>query len=270
MFARRGAPIQFTWMDYVDTTAVPNMDYIVTDALHTPVDGAQRFTERVLRLPDTRLCYRPVQPLPPLSASPAAARGFVTFGCFNRLNKLSADVVATWSEILARVPGARLVLKATAFAAESTRAVVRQRFERHGVEARRLDLRPYSTEAQMMAEYAEIDVVLDPFPYNGCTTTCDALSMGVPVVTLEGRSLAGRHGVALLTASGLPDQVARTRAEYVALAVRSASAGESSVAARTALRERFLASPVCDGPRFARAFEQLFRDAWQEWCERGE
>ena len=268
-FARRGAPIQFTWMDYVGTTGLPTMDYLVTDALHTPVGGAQRYTERVLRLPETRLCYRPTQPLPPLAASPAAARGFVTFGCFNRLNKLGASVIAAWSEILARVSHSRLVLKATAFDAEETRGIVRRRFEHHGIDASRLDLRPYTAEAQMMQDYAEIDVVLDPFPYNGCTTTCDALSMGVPVIALEGTSLPGRHGVALLTACGLPERVAGTRHDYIELAVRAAHAGDASIAARAALRERFLASPVCNGARFARAFERLYRDAWNAWCESG-
>ncbi len=290
VFARRGAPVQFTWMDYVGTTGLPTMDYLVTDALHTPVGTPQRYTERVLRLPDTRLCYRPTRPLPTLSPSPAAERGFVTFGCFNRLNKLGPEVVATWSEILSRVPRSRLVLKATAFEAEETRAVVRRRFERHGIDPRRLDLKPYSAEVEMMREYAEIDVVLDPFPYNGCTTTCDALVMGVPVVTLPGTTLPGRHGVALLTACGLAGNVAQSRDEYIEFAVRAArsvgiSAGNSvgssvgrsrgasdpgSVAARAALRERFLNSPAADGPRFARAFERLYRDTWRAWCERGE
>jgi predicted O-linked N-acetylglucosamine transferase (SPINDLY family) len=269
VFARRGAPIQLTWLDYDGTTGVPAMDYIVTDAIHTPVDGSQRYTERVLRLPDTRICYRPTLPLPRLEDSPAAARGYVTFGCINRLNKLGPNVLATWAQVLALVPRSRLLLKATAFAAEATRATVRLRFAQHGVAADRLDLRPYTTEAHMMQEYAEIDVALDPFPYNGCTTTCDALSMGVPVVTLEGTTLTGRHGVAFLTACGLSSNVARSRDEYVALAARTAHAGGSTGAARAALRERFLASPICDGPRFARAFECLYRDVWIAWCDEG-
>ncbi|RPH58451.1 MAG: tetratricopeptide repeat protein, partial [Burkholderiales bacterium] len=268
VFARRGAPVQFTWLDYVGTTGVPAIDYVVTDALHTPVGGPQRFTERVLRLPDTRLCYRPPQPLPALSRPPAARRGYVTFGCFNRLAKLGPDVVATWSRILARVPDARLVLKATAFEAEETRAVVRRRFERHGIDSRRLDLRPYTAEAQMMREYADLDIALDPFPYNGCTTTCDALAMGVPVVTLTGSTLPGRHGVALLTASGFPGNIAPSRDEYVELAGRLA-ASVATTPSRAEVRDRFLASPVCDAPRFARSFERLYRDAWAAWCADG-
>ncbi|MEP7184101.1 MAG: tetratricopeptide repeat protein [Betaproteobacteria bacterium] len=269
VFARRGAPVQITWLDYVGTTGLPTMDWLVTDARHTPVGSPQRYTERLIRLPDTRLCYRPTPPLPALAASPAVARGVVTFGCFNRLAKLGPEVVETWSAILTRVPGARLVLKATAFAAEGTRATVRRRFERHGIDPARLDLRPYTAEAQMMHEYVEIDVALDPFPYNGCTTTCDALAMGVPVVTLEGTTLPGRHGVALLTAAGLGDDVTQSREAYIERAVALAGAGGGSATARAALRERFLASPVCDGPRFARAFEQACRDAWTDWCERG-
>jgi len=189
----------------------------------------------------------------------------VTFGCFNRLAKLGPEVIATWAQILARLGDARLVLKATAFAAEETRALVRRRFERHGIDSRRLDLRPYAAEAQMMLEYADIDIALDPFPYNGCTTTCDALTMGVPVVTLEGSTLPGRHGLALLTAAGFPANVARSRAEYVERAVRIA-ASVATTPTRAEVRDRFLASPVCDAPRFARAFERLYREAWTAWC----
>ncbi len=132
-------------------------------------------------------------------------------------------------------------------------------FEQHGIAAHRLDLRPYTAEAQMMQEYADVDIALDPFPYNGCTTTCDALAMGVPVVTLAGSTLPGRHGVALLTAAGFPGNVARSRDEYVELAVRLAGS-IATMPTRAEVRDRFLASPVCDAPRFARAFEQLFRD----------
>jgi len=268
VFARRGAPVQITWLDYVGTTGIPAIDYLITDVLHTPLDSPQRFSERLLRLPETRLCYRPPRPLPALSASPFAQRGVVTFGCFNRLAKLGPDVVATWSRILARVPDARLVLKATAFEAAETRAIVARRFEQHGVDARRLDLRPYTPEAQMMQEYADVDIALDPFPYNGCTTTCDALTMGVPVVTLEGSTLAGRHGVALLTNAGLDGNVAHSRDEYVELAVRLAAC-VATAPSRAEVRERFLASPLCDAPRFARAFEQACRDAWTAWCTDG-
>jgi predicted O-linked N-acetylglucosamine transferase (SPINDLY family) len=266
VFARRGAPIQFTWMDYVGTTGLATIDYLVTDELHTPTGGPQRYTERVLRLPDTRLVYRPVAPLPDIAPSPAAARGFVTFGCFNRLNKLGAPVIAAWAKILSRTPSSRLVLKATAFGSPETCAIVRRRFERLGIAGNRLDLRPYTAEEEMIREYEEIDVVLDPFPYNGCTTTCDALSMGVPVVTVEGSTLPGRHGVALLTACGLRELVAQTPANYIELAVKLARPRADSQQARAALRARFLASPVCDAERFARAFEHLYRDAWIEWC----
>ncbi len=265
-FARRAAPVQMTWMDYVDTTGVPAMDYLVSDPLHSPVAGAQRFTERVLRLPDTRLVYRPPNPLPALVPPPSLARGHVTFGCFNRLSKFGGGVVRTWAAILTRVPQARLVLKSTALASDATRNLVRRRFERHGVDPAVLDLRPFSGEFDMLLQYGDVDIALDPFPYNGCTTTCDALAMGVPVVTLEGAVMPGRHGVALLANCGLEEWVARSHEAYVDLACAAALDSGRLARLRRELRGRFLASPLTDAPRFARAFERLYRQAWSAWC----
>ncbi len=266
VFARRAAPVQMTWMDYVDTTGVPAMDFLVSDPFHTPVAGAQRFTERVLRLPDTRLVYRPPAPMPALVPPPSLARGYVTFGCFNRLSKFGDGVIRTWSAILQRVPRARLILKSTALASDMTRELVRQRFARHGVDPAVLDLRGFSAESEMLRQYGDVDIALDPFPYNGCTTTCDALAMGVPVITLEGAVLPGRHGIALLKNCGLDDWITRTREEYVDLACAAAADTNRLARLRLELRERFLASPLTDAPRFARAFEALYRQAWAEWC----
>ena len=164
------------------------------------------------------------------------------------------------------MPRARLILKATALASDATREVVRQRFARHGVDPAALDLRGFSTESEMLRQYGDVDIALDPFPYNGCTTTCDALTMGVPVVTLEGAVLPGRHGFALLRNCGLDDWIARTREEYVDLACAAAADTNRLARLRLELRERFLASPLTDAPRFARAFEALYRQAWTEWC----
>lgn len=266
VFARRAAPIQVTWLDYVDTTGLSTMDYLLTDGRHTPDDGSQHFTETVIRLPGTRLCYRPPDLIPPLATVPRVRRGYVTFGCFNRLSKLGEPVLRTWAQIMARVPTSRLVLKSTAFAAASTRAAVAARFSRYGVEPTRLELRPYSGELQMMAEYNDIDIALDPFPYNGCTTTCDALSMGVPVVALAGTTLSGRQGVALLGACALQAWIARSPREYVDIACNAAAADGELEKLRVELRPRFLASAVCDRSRFARDIEDAYAAMWTRWC----
>lgn len=262
MFAHRAAPVQVTWLDYSNTTGLAAMDYFVGDVLQTPPGSPQRYTEEVVRLPDTRLCYRPPDTLPEVVAPPALRNGYVTFGCINRLSKLNPPVVATWSGILDAVPGARLLLKGNAYASAEVRRAVEARFAAHGIAAERLDLRGFSDEAGMMAEYGDIDIALDPFPYNGSTTTCDALAMGVPVVSLAGTALVARAGVMYLTACGLPEWIAHDKVGYVRIA-RSAAADPPALAAmRRTLRERFLSSPVCDARRFTRAFEELYRSMW--------
>jgi predicted O-linked N-acetylglucosamine transferase (SPINDLY family) len=263
MFAHRAAPIQMTWLDYSNTTGIAAMDYLVGDPLETPAGSPQRYTEEVVRLPDMRLAYRPPVDLPGLVAPPVTRKGFVTFGCINRLSKLNDRLIGAWSRILEGVPGSRLLLKGNAYASPEVRADVQRRFARHGIAADRLDLRAASDERQMMIEYGDIDVCLDPFPYNGSTTTCDALLMGVPVVSLAGVSLVARAGLMFLTACGLPEWVARDEEAYVRLACEAARDPARLARLRPELRERFLASPICDSARFARAFEEIYRAVWR-------
>jgi len=266
VFARRAAPVQLTWLDYSNTTGLATIDCFVGDFLQTPEGTPQRYTEELVRLPDVRLCYHPPDGLPSVAPPPVLARGHVTFGCINRLSKLNAAVCETWGEILSQVPGSRLVLKGTAYASEEVRAAVRARFATQGIEGDRLDLRGPSPELEMLAEYGDIDIALDPFPYNGSTTTCDALTMGVPVVTLAGQSIVARAGLMFLTACGLAEWVAQDRAGYARIACEAACDPARLAALRSTLRQRLLASPVCDGPRFARAFEAMLRDAWKKFA----
>jgi len=265
-FARRAAPVQMTWLDYVDTTALPTMDVLVGDALHMPLDGAQRFTEALVRMARPRFVYRLATRPPPVAAPPILARGTPTFGCFNRLAKIGAPVVAAWSSILHAVPGARLVVKATALASAEVRDEVRARFAAHGIDGARLDLRGYSDEATMLAEYGDVDVALDPFPYSGCNTTCDALVMGVPVVTLRGTRIAGLHSTAILSACGQDALIATDVATYVARAVELASDVARLCALRGALRHAIESSPLMDAASFARDFEAVIRAAWHRAC----
>jgi predicted O-linked N-acetylglucosamine transferase (SPINDLY family) len=266
MFAHRAAPIQMTWLDYSNTTGLGAIDYFVGDPLQVPVGTPQRYAEEVVRLPDTRLCYRPPAHIPQVVPPPALRAGYVTFGCINRLSKLNPSLIAAWSEILKAVPASRLLLKGSAYASAEVRAAVEQRFASLGIGADRLDLRGFSGEAEMMAEYGDIDVCLDPFPYNGSTTTCDALTMGVPVVTLAGTALVGRAGLMFLTACGMESWIAHDRAQYVRIACDAARDPERLAGLRQDLRARFLGSPVCDAQRFTRAFEDIYRTAWMRYA----
>jgi predicted O-linked N-acetylglucosamine transferase (SPINDLY family) len=268
-FAHRAAPVQMTWLDYSNTTGLPTIDYFVGDSLQAPVDSAQRYTEEVVRLPGTRLCYRPPASLPDVVPPPALRNGYVTFGCVNRLSKLNPALVVTWSGILSAVPRSRLLLKGSAYSSAEVREAVRARFALHGIAGDRLDLRSFSDEARMMAEYGDVDICLDPFPYNGSTTTCDALTMGVPVVTLAGGTIAARAGVMFLTVCGMEQWIGRNTAEYVRIACDAAGDLRRLADVRAGLRDRFLASPACDGARFARALEEIYRAVWRRFATAG-
>ncbi len=265
MLSRRVAPVQVTWMDYVDTTGLEAIDYILTDEGHTPTITPQRYSEKVVRLRDVRLCYEPTRPLPAIAPPPCLRRGFATFGCFNRLSKFGPLVLDTWADIMRRLPTSRLLLKATAFASSETRADVRHRFAMRGIADDRIELRPFSDERTMLEEYADVDLALDPFPYNGCTTTCDALVMGVPVVSLAGSTLAGRHGASILGAVGLDMFLAPSLDAYKSRAIALAEARDQLVGFRGSLRDLMLASPMCD----ARAFASSVEDAFTAMVEAG-
>ncbi|MFO1323707.1 MAG: tetratricopeptide repeat protein [Burkholderiales bacterium] len=259
--ARKPAPVILTWLDYFDTTGVAAVDFLVGDSLSVPPDGPQRFTERVLRVEPSRLCYAPPDYAPPPSPPPSARNGHVTFGSFNRLSKLAEPVVDAWARLLRAVPRSRLLLKSVAFEHANTRAVFAQRFVLRGVAADRLELRAGSEHARMLGEYADVDVALDPFPYNGGLTTCEALWMGVPLVARLGASMISRQSAALLAAAGLDRWIARDDDEWLRMNVELASDPDALAAFRRSARSRLAASPLVDGARFARQFEAMLEAA---------
>ena len=186
----RPAPVQMTWLDYFDTTGTSAVDFLIGDSISTPEAGSQRFTEHVVRLDPSRLCYAPPAKVPDVSAPPALRNGFVTFGSFNRLSKLAEAQLDLWTGLLKAVPDSRLILKNGAFAHPTTRQVFAQRFSVRGIVADRIELRPASEHFAMLQEYADVDIALDTFPYNGGLTTCEALYMGLPIAALRGQSIA--------------------------------------------------------------------------------
>jgi len=266
VFARQPAPVQITWLGYPDTTGVAGVGYRITDAVADPAPAADaRHTERLLRLPGCFLCYAPPSDSPPVALRDPA--GPVVFGSFNMLAKVNARALDLWARILREVPGSRMRLKSSALSNRDTAERILHAFEARGIARERIDLRGWAQDrAQHLAAYGEIDIALDTFPYNGTTTTCEALWMGVPVVTLSGEIHMARVGASLLAAVGLDDLVAGSVDEYVAIALGLAHDGARRSALRSSMRSRLEASRLLDAARYARGFEARLRQVWADWC----
>jgi len=254
LLARSPVPVQATWLDWFDTTGVPAIGWLVSDAIHTPAAERARFTERLLLLPEARFAYRPPVPVAP-SPAPVLRNGFVTFGSCNRHAKVTDAVARAWARVLDAVPGSRLVLRAAAYGQPSTVAFVRRRMERLGVPVERVAFAPHVALGELHRAYEHIDVALDTFPFAGGVTTCDALAHGVPVVTLRGDRMIGRQGAALLAAAGRPQWVASDVDAYVATAVALADP-RSLARERDALARGIGSSALFDVARFTRALER--------------
>lgn len=270
MFSHRPAPVQATWLGYWGTTGLSAMDYILSDEAAIPPEEESCYVERVIRLPNSRFCYSPPGYAPEPAEPPCRRNGFVTFGSFNNLSKVGPDVVKLWASVLLAVPGSRLLLKWKSLSEENARRRVMMAFACEGVAADRLILRGASKHADMLAEYADMDIALDPFPFTGGLTSCEALWMGVPVVTLPGSTAPSRQTFGFLKTLGLTQWVASNIDEYVSIAASFAADIDALMACRRDLRARMAASPLCDGAAFARDLETAFRTMWRNWCrERG-
>ena len=227
LFARKPAPVQVKWVGYAGSTGLTAMDYLLADRYHVP-PGDERYCpekdypEKVLRLPDGYICFDPPAEAPEVGPLPALERGHVTFGSVNNPAKITPGVVAAWAEILGRVPGSRLVLRFAGFDEAGTRSWYQGLFAAAGIGAERLEFLGWAPRAEMLADYNRIDIALDPFPYSGGITTCEALWMGVPVITLPGKTFAGRHSLSHLSNAGFTETVASNVREYVELAVQLA------------------------------------------------
>ena len=271
-FARRPAPVQASYLGYAATTGLRAIYYRVTDRWADP-EGAteQLHSEQLLRLPGGFLCYRPPAYAPPVPARPRRKPGAVVFGSFNKASKLTAEVTTLWTRILRELPESRLVLKSVSFGDEAARQDFEARFAAAGVAADRVTLLPAVVlPSEHLALYEEIGVALDPFPYHGDTSTCEALWMGAPVITLAGRAHAGRVGVSLLHAVGLEDLIAATPEDYVVVAVALARDPQRLASLHGSLRERMRASPLCDATRIASQLEDAYRTMWGRYCASAE
>ncbi|HQY70226.1 MAG TPA: SEC-C metal-binding domain-containing protein [Pseudomonadales bacterium] len=261
------APVQITMLDYFDTTGVSAMDYFVSDDYHSPVGSPQRFVEKLLRLSTIRLCYEPVDLAPPVRELPAARNGYITFGSFNRRQKVTPEVIGLWSRVLHDVPGSRLVLKGSYFDQAAVQADILHHFCAEGIDAARIEFRGRSHHREALEQYGDVDIGLDTFPWNGGLTTCESLLMGVPVIALAGDRIISRQSAAMMHALGLDDFVADDRDQYVDIARRWSASTGALEQLRRELRQRLLASPLGDGKRYAAAVEQIYASTWRAWCE---
>jgi predicted O-linked N-acetylglucosamine transferase (SPINDLY family) len=267
VFARKPAPIQLTWIGYVGTTGLSAIDYLVADRRHVPEGSESHYRERVIRLPDGYICYDPPTYAPAVLPPPASAQGCVTFGCFNSPAKIGPDVLAAWMMVLLGVPGSRLLLKYKGMDDPATGRLLRGFFADGGVAPERIELHGVTRHDDALATYGRVDIALDTFPYSGGLTTCEALWMGVPVVTWPGETFAGRHSLSHLSNVGLTETVARRdRSHYVEIAVGLARDLPRLAGLREELRPRMAGSPLCDGDRLARNLLASLRDPWREWC----
>ena len=267
IFAWKPAPIQVSWLGYWASSGVPEMDYILGDPFVTPNNEAAHFIEKIWQLPESYLCFtKPnvaleVMPLPALSA------GVITFGCFNKLVKMTDEVVSLRSKILNIIPGSKLFLKNDQLQYASERNKVLSRFAAHGIGADQLILEGPSPRAEYLASYNRVDIALSPYPYGGGTTSAEGLWMGVPVLTKRGDYFLSHLGESIAHNTGLSDWIAADEDEYIAKAVQFSSDLDGLMKLRAGLREQVLASPLFDAPRFARHFVRAVWSMWSKWQE---
>ena len=263
-FASHPAPVQITWLGYLNTTGLAAMDYRICD-WHTDPSGVEHlYTEKLLRMPDSQWCYTPWYPADSVSRPHPKEPDALLFGSFNQVAKISDACLQIWAEILRRLPHARLLVMDVRQPATGKRLT--ERFAQHGVESARLVLRGRESLEGYYTNVGNADIALDTFPYNGATTTLDALWMGVPVVALRGERSISRSAYSILRTLGAHDLIAETVQDYIELNVRLANDRNWRAELRWTLRTRLEASPLMDASKFTSALEDLYRDVWRSWC----
>lgn len=266
VFAHKPAPIQISWAGYVGTTGLPAMDYVLGDGTQFPEEAAKHYCETPLEMPDGYICYAPPSYAPDVAPLPALEVGHVTFGCLNNPGKLNSDVIETYANILGQVPNSKLLFRFRGIDDAAVHAPLVQQFKTHGIESSRLIFEGNAPHIEFLATYNRIDIALDTFPYSGGLTTCEALWMGVPTVAILGDTFAGRHAATHLRTAGYAEMLTTTKEEMIAKAITLASDIDGLSAMRLDMRYQVETSPLCDGPRFAKAFTSVMRSAWQTWC----
>ena len=269
LFARKPAPIQASYLGYPNTTGLSAMDYYITDGLVDPPGQELFFVEKLVRLKKCFCCYCPDQDSTLVSGLPAKENGHITFGSLHTLSRLNNEVINLWCQVLNAMPGSRMLIARNTLKGSVVERLS-ARFEKNGVSRQRIDMRNMPPQTSYLAWFHEIDIALDTFPWSGHTTACEALWMGVPVITLCGNRHAGRMVAGILTNAGMEDWIAHSREEYCDRAKKAASDIEKLAGLRKNLRGRMLESDLCNGKGFAEELEKAYRKMWKEWCGKTE
>lgn len=268
-FSRRLAPLQVTWIGYPNTTGLPAMDYRISDEFSDPLGTTEHlYSENIIRLPECFLCYQPPESSPDISELPAIENDYITFGSFNNPSKITEGTLKVWSEIFQQIPNAKLLLKSKVFNDKKMKSLTIDKFSKAGFDKNRILFLESSTGlVEHLDAYSQMDIALDTFPYNGTTTTCEALWMGTPVIVLAGECHRSRVGVSLLTATNLEELICSNEIEYVKKAVRLATEIKKIEYYKTNLRNQLSTSNLMNAERFTKHLENSYRSIWKEKCK---
>ncbi len=267
VFASRPAPLQVAWGDYVNTRDQDAITILIGDPVHTPQQDENFYVERVARMPTDYICYQPPAYLAPLAPSPVSKNGCITFATFSELTKIQPETVALWAKVLKALSDARFIVNTVLLSDEERQGRLYKLFIENGIGTDRIVIGTGGEHKDFLDQYRTVDVILDTWLYSGGLTTCEALVMGVPVVTLTGDRFCGRHATAHLTAAGFPEWAASDEAEFVDIAKRLTADVDALTPLRRRVRETTLASPLCDIVGFSNAFYTLLKDEWQKVCD---
>lgn len=257
------AMVQISGLGYFNTTGMQEVDYFLADSFVAPPGKYDHlFTEELIRLPNCQFCYKPWDDTPPARSAPCLRNGYITFGCFNKYAKITDWMIKIWNDILRQVPRSKLVLKSLVYVDEDLCREIKRRFERFGITEEKLELRPATSN--YMEEWTDIDIALDTFPYPGGGTTCDALYMGVPVITLKGDRMGARFGYSILNNAGLGELVAENKTEYIERAVGLSTDWELIDVLHSNLRSMMLASPLMNANLYMRQVESIYKKILEE------
>ena len=269
IFARKPAPIQITYLGYPNTTGLTTIDYRLTDTYVDPEGKTDHLhTEQLIRLPNSFLCYQPPEITPDVNLLPAIANNYITFGSFNNLAKVNQETINHWAVILKQIPNSRLLLKSKSLQDSGACDRIYKLFADKGINCQRLVLKAWEKGINNhLAIYNQVDIALDTYPYHGTTTTCEAMWMGVPVITLAGEAYVSRVGVSLLSAVGLNEFIAESPEEYMQKAVELANNCQRLTELRQNLRSKMQSSSLTDGKVFTQDLELAYRQMWRDWCQ---
>jgi predicted O-linked N-acetylglucosamine transferase (SPINDLY family) len=265
MFTHKPAPVQVTAWGHGGGTGIAAIDYLFSDPVTIPHDVRHLFAESIYDLPCV-ITFEAPKDAPPVVEPPLLSRRTITFGCLNRLVKISPDALSWWARVVQSVPGARILLKDVMLDDKKQRERILDLLSAQGLNQSQFELRGSTSRNEHLATYGEIDITLDPFPNNGGITTWESLWMGVPVITKLGNSPASRLTAAILSALGLNDWIACGEEDYIALALAKAKNPEELACLRNTMRSRILTSPAGNPELYTRAVEAAYRDMWQRWC----